>query len=253
MSKKIGIALGGGGARGFAHLGIVKALLEKGIEPSHYSGVSAGAIAGALLADGMSPDEAHRVLKDKGLFNLGKIHFPTNGLLKFDGLQEELEKALKAKKIEDLKLPLTVAASNLNKAKVEYFSSGNLAQIVTASASIPILFTPVEIDGNLYSDGGMYDNLPTQPLRDEACDKIIAISISPVNETNELDSLKKIGARVFQLMVNANTKTSKTECDLLIEPDGMRDYDILSSSAADELFELGYAYTSELDLSDIVQ
>jgi len=249
MSKKIGIAMGGGGARGFAHLGIVKALMEKGVEPTRYSGVSAGAIAGALLADGMTPDEAHAVLKDKGLFNLGKIHLPTNGLLKFDGLTEELKKAISAKRIEDLKIPFTVAASNLNKAKVEYFSKGNLAQIVTASASIPILFTPVEIDGNLYSDGGMYDNLPTKPLQGK-CDAIIAISISPVNETSELDSLKKIGARVFQLMVNANTKSSKTECDLLIEPEGMRDYDILSSSAADELFELGYDYTSNLDLSD---
>lgn len=244
--------MGGGGARGFAHLGIVKALLEKGIEPSRYSGVSAGAIAGALLADGMSPDEAHKVLKDKGLFNLGKIHLPTNGLLKFDGLKEELEKAISAKRIEDLKIPFTVAASNLNKAKVEYFTKGNTAQIVTASASIPILFSPVEIDGDLYSDGGMYDNLPTKPLRDH-CDFIIALSISPVNETNELDSLKKIGARVFQLMVNANTRTSKTECDLLIEPDGMREYDILSSSAADELFKLGYDYTSKLNLSDIIQ
>lgn len=247
MNDKIGIAMGGGGARGFAHLGIVKALMERGIKPAQYSGVSAGAIAGALLADGMSPDEAHRVLKDKGLFNLGKIQLPTNGLLKFDGLREELEKALSVELIEDLKIPFTVAASNLNKAKIEYFSSGNLAQIVTASASIPILFTPVEINGCLYSDGGMYDNLPTKPLQ-ESCDYIIACSISPVKETDELDSLKKIGSRVFQLMVNANTKSSKTECDMLIEPEGMREYDILSSSAADELFELGYEYTSKLDL-----
>lgn len=243
---KVGLVLGGGGTRGFAHLGVLEALFEKGIKPEIISSVSSGSIIGVLLADGKTPQEIYNFLKVKKIMDFSSIHFPINGLLSLDGLKKDLQKNLSVDYLEDLKTPLVVGATNLNTGQPRYFERGEIGNIILASSSIPVLFSPIEIEGYLYSDGGIYDNLPVTPIRSR-CEKIIAINVSPVQETMDLTNLIKIAARVFQLSVNSNVHRTRAQCDLFIEPEGMDKYDILDSSHAEELFTKGYEFAKRIE------
>lgn len=242
-----GIALGGGGARGFAHLGVLQALREKGIEPDVISGVSAGAIAGVLIASGKTPEEAFEVIKDYKFYDFTKIRLPKSGLLSLDKLRTTIEKEVKVQRIEDLKIPVVLAVTNVLTGQAEYLREGEIGKAVQASASIPVLFSPVEIEDQLYVDGGLLDNLPYKPLL-ESCKKLISVSISPVQELKELDGLISIAARTFQLSVSAERESAEEECDIFIEPPRLSEFDLLDTSSADEIFNVGYEYTRSLNI-----
>jgi len=244
---KIGIALGGGGARGFAHLGVLKALEEKGIKPDVISGVSAGALIGAFIASGFTYSKILRALKNKGVMAYSKWQYPRHGLFSLDGLEKEVKKHIKTKLIENLKIPLFIAVSNLNDGRVEYIKEGDLIQYLLASVSIPVLFSPVLMDGKMYVDGGLFDNLPISPLLNK-CDVIIAVNVSPIQKIEKFDNLVQVASRTFQLGVHSNVIRHKEKCSLLIEPTGLRDYEILNGNKAHEIFKLGYDYTKNLDI-----
>ncbi|WP_461532392.1 patatin-like phospholipase family protein [Sinomicrobium sp.] len=245
---RYGIALGGGGARGFAHLGVLKALEELGIKPDVISGVSAGAIAGAFIAGGFSPDEVFEIMKENRLGNFTSMQIPRDGLLNFDKLQHTIARYIPAKNIEDLPIPFYAAASNLNDGKVEYFHRGNLGKIVQASASIPVLFSPVNIDGKKYVDGGIFDNIPIAPLK-EQCEITIAINISPTQRVEKLSNLIDIATRTFHLSVDATSYQKKENCDIYIEPPELYNYPILDASKAEQMFLIGYEYTKSLNIT----
>lgn len=242
---QLGIALSGGGARGFAHLGVLKALQEHGWVPQAISGVSAGAIVGAFVACEVSPDEIHEILKDKGILQYSKWALPSKGLLNLDGLEELIDKHIGFSDISELPKPLYVAAVNLNQGEVVYFDHGNIGDVVRASASIPLLFSPKQIDGDYYVDGGLLDNLPVKPLLDQ-CEKVIGVNLSPLRPVRDLESIVDISSRVFQLSVNSTAWGNKGLCDIWIEPTGLEGYDILNNKHADELYQKGYDYTREL-------
>lgn len=244
-NKKIGVVLAGGGARGFAHLGVLKALEEKGITPDYISAVSAGSIVGAFIAAGKKPDQVMEIMQESDFFDYAKVLMPKQGLMSLDNLHKNLEEELEENTISELKIPLYIAVSNLVTGKIEYFAEGDLCQIVQASSSIPILFSPVEIDGDLYVDGGLLDNLPVEPLKDK-CDIIIAVNLMPIAETRDLDNLVEIAVRTFQLSVNRNQEEIKNTVDLFIQPEGLEEYNILDTKHADTLFKLGYDYTKKL-------
>ncbi len=236
---KIGIALGGGGARGVAHLGVLKALEEMGIKPDVISGASAGSIVGAFIAAGMGAEEAFDLIKDDRFLDYAKIHIPVTGLFSLDKFEKNLEKTLPVSNFDELEIPLYVAVSNLNSGKVEYLEKGSLIQAVKASSSIPVLFSAVEIDGNMYVDGGLLDNLPYKPLLDK-CDKVIAVDIFRSELNDKLDSLYDIAVRTFELSVSINREEARNDCTVLIEPEGLGDINILDNSDGGRIFELGY-------------
>jgi NTE family protein len=241
-SYQTGLVLGGGGARGFAHLGVAKALYEKGIRPDIISGVSAGAIAGAFLASGMDPDEIFRLLSQQDFMKISKFRMSKKGFIRLDGLKEQISMHIPFKNLEDLPIPLTVALCNLNKARTEYLTKGPLADIVLASSSIPILFSPVVMNDQVYVDGGVLDNLPIKPVR-KICDKVIAVNISPIHDTDKLDNLLQIATRVFHVSVDKSTIKSGKQADLYVEPPGVEHFDILRVKYADELFCIAYEHT----------
>lgn len=116
-----------------------------------------------------------------------------------------------------------------------------------ASVSIPVLFSPVSIGGSPYVDGGLIDNLPVAPLKD-LCEKIIAVSISPVQEIDNVDNILRVAARTFQLSVNNQSHRKKEMSDVFIEPPELAKYDLLDTTHADELFEIGYEYCKKLNI-----
>lgn len=246
--KKIGIALGGGGARGFAHLGILEALYEKGIKPDIISGVSAGAIAGAFVASGHSPKEAFEALKQYNFTGISGLNIPKTGLLSSAKMKSSLLKKLPTEKLEDLDIPLIVCVSNMLDGKPEYMTEGPIADIVQASASIPVLFSPVKLNGKLYSDGGIFDNVPVKVLKDK-CKKVIGVSISPIQQIEELTSLVQVASRMFQLAVNPSREELKAQCDLFIEPLELCNYDIMDTKHAQEIFDIGYEHVKKMEIN----
>lgn len=244
----LGFVLSGGGARGFAHLGILQYFFELGIKPDIISGVSAGAIVGVFIASGKTPEETHKILTKGGFLKYTKIHLPIDGLLRLDGLKEIFIKEIPYKNIEELKIPLIIASTNLNTGKIEYFNKGHIHQIVLASSSIPILFSPVEINGFQYVDGGVLNNLPIEPLQGK-CKKIITQNINPINQTSKLKNLIQVATRTFHIGVHSRLEKAKKLSDLYIEPGNLDMYDLLKSSHADKIFEIGYEYAKSLDLS----
>ncbi len=250
MEKKYntGFVLSGGGARGFAHLGVAKALYERGIMPDIISGVSAGSIAGIFLADGWSPEDIFRYFKDTSIFKISHIGLPHDGLLSLDKMKRELDKTLKSKDISELKIPFIVTVSNLNSGRVEYFSKGPASDIVMASSAIPVLFSPVKINNNLYADGGLFDNLPVKPLSGK-CKKIIGVNVNPIHPKSELKGLVQVASRAFNLGVENTIRNSRRKCNIFIEPSDLDRYDVLDFKSADEMYQIGYEYTMELALS----
>ena len=242
---KAGLVLSGGGTRGFAHLGIIAALHDRGIFPDAISGTSAGAIAGAFLAAGKNPHDVLEIFKQGSFFKYTKLQIPRDGLMKLDGLKELITREIPFRNIEDLPIPLFISVSNLNSGEIEYRNSGPLGETVLASSSIPILFAPVEMNGNLFVDGGLLDNIPIEPLKRD-CEQIIVSNISPINPKDNFKNLVQIVTRTFYMSVNANMKQVRKYASYYVEPSNIDSFDILSRTHADELFKLGYETTVQV-------
>jgi len=248
--KKVGIALGGGGTRGFAHLGVLKALEEKGINIDLVSGTSAGSIVGSLIASGKTSEEAFELMKKNELTDFAKIKLPINGFMSLENMGEKLSKMLNAENFSDLKLPFHTAVTNILTGKIEYISKGNVVKAVQASSSIPIIFSPVEINGQLYVDGGLLDNIPVKPLED-CCDVIIAVDIMPLGQVEDVEEVEKlidIAERIFEISTKSMDDEKLEICDYLIQVGGLEGFNILDSSHADEIYEIGYNYAKNMDI-----
>ena len=242
---KYGLVLSGGGTRGFAHLGAIKALEENNIKPDIISGVSAGSIVGALYADGQDAENALKALISKNLLGFLKPIIPVNGLIKMTGFEKTLKKTLKAQTFEDLKIPLIIHAVNINTNEYTLFKKGSLIDAIKASSSIPVVFPPVTIGEYQYLDGGIINNFPVESLLGK-CKKIIGINVNPVGEEGNIKGLKKIAIRAFHLSMRNHADLRKDKCDIYIEPSEIENYGILDLSSAEEIFEIGYKTALEV-------
>jgi NTE family protein len=240
-----GIILSGGGVRGFAHAGILKALEEARIYPDVISGVSAGAIVGSLYADGRTPEEIREIFgKGKGFLEYVRISVPRKGLFRTVGLRENLEKHLRSENFEDLKIPLYIAATDLGQGKVKYFNTGKILPCILASASIPVLFEPVEVEGTCFADGGIMDNFPVEPVAGK-CRRLIGISLNSIQPVDTPGNLFQIAERTFHLSVSSNLKQKLDQCNVVFEMEELGGYGFLDVSKGNEMFEIGYEVAKE--------
>jgi NTE family protein len=251
----IGLVLSGGGARGFAHLGVIQALNERGIYPDVISGTSAGAIIGALYADGLTPGEILKLMEGSSRLDFMRPALPREGLLQINGISKILKASLHSKKFEDLKIPLFVAATDLNNGKAVYFSEGEILDPVIASASIPVVFQPVKINDISYVDGGVLDNLPIRPIENK-CRILIGSFVNPVGYMEKISGLISIAERTFMLSMSKEIFEKAKKFDLFIAPQELRNYKILDPEKAAELFWIGYKATTEklkeIDIENII-
>lgn len=236
---KLGVALSGGGAKGFAHLGILQALNEYGLYPEIISGTSAGAFAGVFYADGYTPKEILSFFKMMKFKEFAEFVLPKGGFFKTSGFQSFLKKHLKARTFEELQLPLRVVATDIEHGKSHVFTKGELIPAVIASCSVPIVFTPMEIDGHYYVDGGLFKNFPVSVIRKE-CTKIIGVNVSPITAMEYKPSLKYMLERSFHYMSGSNTLLDRNLCDYLIESTGLLGYSMFDLEHVDEIYEMGY-------------
>lgn len=245
---RIGLVLSGGGARGFSHLGSVKALFEHGYSFDVIAGTSIGAVVGCILADGYTPDELLPMMTSSRLKSLIKTDLSRNGFMSLDGVRDFLEEVLSVKNIEELKTPFIAAATNLSRGEAHYFKTGDIADAVIASASVPIVFPPVVIDGEQYVDGGLVNNLPVRSIRSD-CEYIIGFHVNPATlglHGGHVKGMTQIAERTFHLSVRGNVLPDKHLCDIFIEHEYLESYTMFNFTKAKEIFEKGYDKTNEI-------
>jgi NTE family protein len=240
----IGLVLSGGGARGFAHLGVLQALNEAGIFPDVVAGTSAGALVGVLYCDGYSPKDIFKIMNAGGRLSYMRPTLPRDGLLQISGIIKILECHLRSKTFNELKIPLFVTATDINNGQVVYFSEGKILDPVIASASIPVLFKPVIIKNESYVDGGVLDNLPIHPIEGK-CRVIIGSFVNPIGYEDSIGGLLKIAVRTFMLSMSKEIMEKSKKFDLFIAPIELKDFGILDSEHADTFFKIGYKATKE--------
>lgn len=237
---RLGLALSGGGAKGLAYVGVFKFLEERGIRPDIIVGTSAGAMAAALLADGHTSDEIRQMFVGRELSEFARVQVPTTGLFDSRGLGEFLKRNLRAKTFEELQIPTIVMATDLDRGCGHPFTSGPLVEAIRASCSIPIIFSPVIIDGVHYVDGGLFHNFPVSIIRDR-CEMVIGVNVNPYTARKYSKNIYSIGERSFHFMFRANTVEDRRLCDLLIETEEFGQYKIFDLKNIDRIARVGYA------------
>ena len=235
----VGYALSGGFIKGFAHLGVMQAVLEHDIKPDIISGVSAGALAGVFYADGNEPHKVLDYFAGHSFQDLTKLVIPKKGFFELSEFMDFLRSNLKAKNLEELSVPLIITATDLDHGRMVHFHRGPIAERVAASCCMPVMFAPVNIDGTNYVDGGVMMNLPVSTIR-RICHKVVAVNVSPLIAKEYKMNIMSIAQRSFHFMFRANTFPEREKCDLLIEPYNLYGYSNRELEKAEEIFEQGY-------------
>lgn len=241
MKSKIGIVLSGGGARGIAHLGVLKALEEFGVIPSHISGTSAGAIAGAFYAAGYSIAEIVSILKKGQIFSFSNILIKRQGFFAMKGFNDIYEQSFPTNSFDDLNIPLYITATDILKGELVYLSSGNLSQSLMATSCMPLLFQPVNYNNTLYVDGGVLNNFPIEPLVGQ-CDVIIGSYVNSIKKEVDQVHMNNIVDRCFHLAMKSSVQSKIDSCTLYIEPPNMSQFSLFNLKRADEILDYGYQY-----------
>jgi len=235
----LGVALSGGGAKGFAHLGVFQALDEYGIKPDIIAGTSAGSLAGVLYADGHSPHDIVSFFQGKEFRDFAAFSIPQGGLFKSGKLHSFLKRHLKARSFDELKIPMRVVATNIEQGVSVTFDSGLLIPAVVASCAYPVVFTPVEIEGEHYVDGGVFKNFPVSVIRED-CEKIIGVNVSPLTVQKYKNSILYVVERSFHYMSLSNTLEDRLLCDVLIESTKVSKFSTFTLDHIQEIFDIGY-------------
>lgn len=246
---KIGLTLSGGGARGVAHIGVIKALEELGLEFSIISGTSAGSIIGAMYAYGYKPLHILEIIKEISIFKSVRPAWNWSGLLTMDGMKDLLFKYMPNNSFEKLKIPLTIAATEIRVGEIRYFHEGELIPAIMASCTIPAVFSPMVLKDGLYVDGGVFDNLPAKAIRDK-CGFLIGSHCNQIPKEFDPKNMKVVIERSLLMAINANTQISKSYCDVLIEPTAMGRYGSFEIGKAQEIFDFAYSFTKDHFKSD---
>ncbi|NAS11907.1 patatin-like phospholipase family protein [Poritiphilus flavus] len=243
MNSTIGLVLSGGGYRGVAHIGAIKALEEFGIVPNVISGTSAGALVGALYAANYNPEEMLAAFKSIKLFGFSRYARKQPGFVDSSSFEGFLHDYFPDNSFDSLSKKLFVTATDLLSGRAKVFRDGELIRTILASAAFPGIFTPVNIAGDLYADGGILDNFPIQPV--SYCNKIYGIYVSPVKPMQIADFKHSYDVvnRAFQLRMHQSSRLKFRLCDMVINPPELGDYRIFNSNHIDELFEIGYRST----------
>lgn len=236
----LGLALSGGGARGFAHAGALKAIKEAGLKVDIIAGVSAGSIVAALHAGGVSPEDMVKLFDKTRLKNLMEFRLGSGGLLSMTKFIKRMEEILApAKNLEDLQIPVYIGATDLANAKTTVFDHGPIGERVMASCSIPLLFSPVNIDGNWYVDGGVIQNLPARVIRDK-CRRLIGINVVPMSPLGKATSMLDVAIRTYHIMVKSNQQRDLDVCDLVVETRELSAYQTFNIKDRKNVFNAGY-------------
>ncbi|MFS4467890.1 patatin-like phospholipase family protein [Maribacter sp. 2210JD10-5] len=244
-ATSIGLILSGGGYRGIAHAGAIKAFEEADIFPNHISGSSAGALAGALYAANYTPEDMLTFFKKVKIFELGRYARKKPGWVDTDTFRSFLLSYFPKNSFEELHRKLFITTTDLLSGKIKVFDSGTIVDALLASASFPGVFSPVAIGDGFYADGGILDNFPVGPIK--SCSQLYGVYVSPVTTMKITDFKHSYDVinRALHLRMNAKSMEKFSGCDLVIYPKDLCAYPLFNSKYADELFKIGYVQTKK--------
>ncbi|MBN2765646.1 MAG: patatin-like phospholipase family protein [Paludibacteraceae bacterium] len=244
-----GLCLSGGGALGFAHIGVLQSLEDHNIQPDYISGTSMGAIIGTFYAAGYSPQDMLQMIKEDKLYKITKLMtfrptFLKSGLSNHHILKHLIQEMIPHNSFGELKKKLQICVVNLTKAEWEIVSDGELDKWVAASASIPGVFEAINHNDTFYVDGGLLNNMPAQGL-EEYCQTIIGVDviphIPPVALAKPIDTL----ASSVRAMQHQNSHEGRDICRFLIEPKAIEKYHEFSFEAYQDIYQYGYSATTK--------
>lgn len=221
-SAKIGLALGGGAARGFAHIGVIKALESQGIYPDIIVGTSAGSVVGALYAAGNNGFALHKMALEMDESTISDWTIPwfskSTGVIRGEGLQSYINKMVRDTPMEKLKKPFGAVATDLDNGMPILFQRGNTGIAVRASSSVPGIFQPVKIGTRSYVDGGLVSPVPVRYAREMGADFVIAVNISSVPESQSSSGSLDVLMQTFTIMGQRLNFYELKEADVVIQP-----------------------------------
>lgn len=242
---RLGVALSGGGARGIAHAGALKAIEESDLKPSVIAGVSSGSIAAVLYAAGVAPERILYMFTQTKLSDFTELTWGKGGVVKIDKFINFITRSIgHYKNLEDLRIPTYVGVTNFDTGKAEVFSAGEIGPIIQASCSIPIAIPPVRINGYTYVDGGVLRNLPAWTIRDK-CDILLGVNVSPVGQVppGEFTSIFDIAMRTYSLLTKSNQVQDMELCDLVVRTQEISHLNVFNLKEAEKIFNSGYINT----------
>lgn len=236
----LGLVLSGGGARGIAHVGVIAALREHGIEPACIAGSSSGAIVGALAAAGHSPETMLEFFQEASPFRLSMVTVRKAGILDTAKVVASFRRYFPEDSFEALKIRLFLTATDIINARLKIFEAGPLIPAILASCSMPMVFTPTEIDGRWYVDGGVINNFPIEPLRGR-CDVVLGHYASPLRavKKSDLNGVLAVSERALEVGMHSTSKRKFHECDVMLICPDLNRYGLFDTKHHREIFETG--------------
>jgi len=216
----IGLALGGGAARGFAHVGVIQVLEEAGLHPQLVTGTSAGSLVAALYASGKTSQELRRVAETMEEAEITDWMMPilNRGALRGEALAKYVNAQVGGKSIEQMKIPLGIVATDLRNGEVVTFRRGNTGSAVRASSAVPAVFQPVRIGDREYVDGGLVAPVPVKQAREMGANFVIAVDISSDPEGNPASDTFQILMQTFAIMGKSINTLALREAEFVVRP-----------------------------------
>lgn len=217
---KIGLALGGGAARGFAHVGVIQVLEQNGIVPDLIVGTSAGSLVAALYASGQTPSELERAAlqMEEAAITDWTLPLFNRGMLRGEALARYVNQQVRNRPLQDMKKPLGIVATELATGRAVLFQRGDTGTAVRASSSVPGVFTPVSISGHDYVDGGLVAPVPVRQARQMGAELVIAVDISSAPEGQPTGDAISVLLQTFNIMGHSINQYALAEADLVVRP-----------------------------------
>ena len=215
---RIGLALGGGAARGFAHIGVIQVLEEAGIRPDLVVGTSAGSLVAALYASGKNGAELGRLALAMDESAITDWAFPGRGLIRGEGLARYVRDNTGGRTIEQLPMLLGIVATDLDSGEGTLFQRGDLGTAVRASSAVPAVFQPVRIGSREYVDGGLVSPVPVRFARQMGAELVIAVDISTTPDGNPTGDMMRLLLQTFAIMGRSINRFELKEADVVLRP-----------------------------------
>ena len=246
---RIALVLGGGAARGFAHVGVIRALEQEKIPIDLVVGTSVGSLIGAIYAADLNSFDLEWTafqLEKEDLFDFGVISAVTGmGFAKGDKLEAWVKGHIKTANIENMKIPFAAVATDLNWGYKVVLDKGSLARAIRASAAIPGVFEPVKHQGKILVDGGVVDNIPISVAKARGADLVIAVDISANVANTNITNLMGVTLQATNIMFALNVEQSKKDADVLITPAGIGDVAMLDFTQKKRCMQAGIEATQK--------